>query len=139
MKYPVLGPPITMVLGSELGGVNPVPSRICKTVLSDNLIACNFFTASSSSLTMRTCCSSSRSSQTDSKVTVSCMNLVTEKSTFLPSAVVVVLYRSVVGTRSGIASLAIVCKAAIVRKRLESSLDSDISNRTTTSSSEEPH
>ena len=139
MRYPVLGPPITMALDFELGGVNPVPSRICTTVLSNSLIACNFFTASSSSLTMRTCCSSSRSSQTDSKVPVSCMNLVTEKSTFLPSAVVVVLYRSVVGTRSGIASLAIICKAAIVRKRLESSLDSDISNRTTTSSSEEPH
>ena len=132
-------PPITIALDSELRSAKPVPSKICATVLSDKLIACNFFTASSSSLTMRTCCSSSRSSQTDSKVTVSCMNLDTEKSTFLPSAVVVVPYRSMVGTRSGIASLAIVCMAAIVRSRLELSPDSDISNRTTRSSSEKPH
>lgn len=109
---------MTIALDAELEGAKPVPSRICATVLSDNLIACNFFSASISSLTimMRICCSSgsSRSSQTDSKVTVSCTNLVTEKSTFLPSAVVVLPYRLTVGTRSGIASLAIVCKAAIV-------------------------
>jgi hypothetical protein len=52
-KNPGISPmlaPITIALDSELGGTKPVPSR-----LSDNRIA-----QLRSSLTMRTCCSSSR-------------------------------------------------------------------------------
>lgn len=49
------------------------------------------------------------------QVTVSFMNLITERSTFFPSAAVVVRYRSMVGTRSQVASLASLKDAKTIR------------------------